>query len=104
MADNERERQWIVEPPERGEVALHLAFGDGVQLTAEQEAALGELLRTLEAGDPEVTGLSKCKPVSSCITLACSPVSCQLRCGTLKAKLSEGTGWSLMGSFGTGLQ
>ena len=43
-----------------GEVSLHLAFGEGVQLTEEQEAAVSALLRSLEAVDAEVTGLAKC--------------------------------------------
>jgi hypothetical protein len=98
VAKNEGDRQWIVEPAP-GQVALHLAFGDGVQLTKEQEAAVGELLRTLEAGDPEVTGHAL--RGGTCTKLSCHPVNCDLKCGTLKAVTAGGGGsWSLMGTFG----
>ena len=100
MAENEGERQWIVEPPPPGQVALHLAFGDGVQLTAEQEAAVGELIRTLESSDPEVTGLTKCTEQSTCTNLKCTPVNCNLKCGDLKTKVMDVSGgWNLMGNF-----
>jgi hypothetical protein len=109
MAENEGERRWVVEPPEPGEVALHIAIGEGVKLTPEQEAAVGELLRSLEAVDSEVTGhalAGKCTKQSTCTKLTCDPVSCNLKCGTLSATLTAGggTSWSLMGSFNTGLQ
>lgn len=106
MAENQGERQWIVEPPEPGEISLHMAFGEGVQLTKEQEAAVGELLRSLESVDAEVTGLAKCSPQSTCNKLTCDPVVCQLKCGTLKMSLTDtpvsGASWNLMGSFGAG--
>ena len=103
MADN-AERQWIVEPPEPGEVALHLAFGEGVKLTPEQEAAVGELLRTLEAVDADVTGFAKCTKQSTCTNLTCDPVVCNLKCGTLSGLTAGGGGWNLIGSFATRLQ
>jgi hypothetical protein len=108
VAENQGERQWIVEPPGPGEVSLHMAFGQGVQLTEEQEAAVGELLRTLEAVDAEVTGhelAGKCPKQSTCGTLTCKPVDCTLKCGTLTAAVSGGgTSWNLMGTFNLGLQ
>jgi len=109
MAENEGERQWLVEPPEPGQVSLHMAFGEGVALTPEQEAAVGELLRSLEAVDAEVTGhalAGKCTKQSTCTKLTCDPVVCSLKCGTLTATLttSGGGSWSLMGNFNTGLQ
>jgi hypothetical protein len=89
--EQQSERRWVVEPPGLGEVKLHLAFGEGAKLTEEQEAAVGALLRSLKATDPEVTGhtLPKC-PKQSC---TCVP----LRKNNLSG---EGTDpWNLMGSF-----
>ena len=105
MAENQGERQWIVEPPEPGEVSVHLAFGEGVQLTKEQETAVGALLRSLEAVDAEVTGLAKCPKQAVCDSLTCDPVNCtSLKCGTLKSSLQITAGsWNIMGTFG-GLQ
>ena len=100
MPENEGERQWVVAPPGRGEIAVRVALGDGVQLTTEQEAALGTLLESLETADAEVTGLTKCTKQSSCTKLECSLANCDaLRCGTLETKVMGG-GVSLMGTFG----
>ena len=106
MAENEDERRWIVEPPlAAGEVSLHLAIGEGVTLTPEQEAALTELLRSLEFADAEVTGHTKCTKQGVCDVLKCNPVVCsQLRCGTLSGVTSGAGSWSLMGNFGPGIQ
>jgi len=104
MAENESTRQWIVEPPGPGEVSLHMAFGEGVQLTKEQEAAVSELLRSLEAVDAEVTGHAKCTQQSTCTKLTCDPVVCNLKCGTLSGLAQTAGGWNLMGSFSRGLQ
>jgi hypothetical protein len=103
MAESQGERQWIVEPPGPGEVSLHMAFGDDVQLTPEQEEALGELLRTLEAGDAEVSGHANAKPCpTNCTKLECGNVVCTgLGCGTLEIKVA-GIGMTLMGTFGSG--
>jgi hypothetical protein len=97
-------RQWIVEPPPvAGEVALYLATGEGMDLTAEQEAALGALLRSLETSDPEVTGheTSTCTNYDVCRPLQCGKVSCVTLTCTLvsKARLGQSPGWTLMGSF-----
>jgi hypothetical protein len=100
VAENQGERQWIVAPPGRGEVSLNLALGDGVQLSDEQEAALGALLESLETADAEVAGLAKCTKNNTCTKLECSLADCNgLRCGTLETKLMGG-GISLMGTFG----
>jgi len=113
MSDENEGRQWIVEPPPaQGEVSLYVAVGDGVELNAEQEAALSALLHTLEVGDAEVVGHSGCLKVSSCdqysvCTLSCGKVGCGgLLCGLVKPKLSTASGggsWSLTGSFGAGI-
>lgn len=93
-------REWIVEPPEPGEVSLHMALGEGVELTDEQEAALGQLLRTLETRDPEVTGHAALD--ASCKPLKCGGVDCKdLDCSPLSASLTGNVAqpWSIMGSF-----
>jgi hypothetical protein len=105
------ERQWVVEPPlAAGEISLYVAAGDGVSLTAEQEAALSNLLRSLERRDAEVTGYDEgCTPsLSTCTGLKCGKLNCGgLYCTNLGKKAAaattEGTSWSLMGSFGSGL-
>jgi hypothetical protein len=105
MPDDEQGgRQWIVEPPGPGQVALRVAFGEGVQLTEEQADAVAELLRTLETQDPEVTGHALdtkggCPKQSSC-TLTCNPLkSCNtLKCPKLSASLTAGS-WNLLGTY-----
>lgn len=96
MGDDDA-RRWVVEPPEPGEISLHMALGDGVQFTAEQETALVALVRTLEAGDAEVTGYEGCKNLSRCPTLVCGPLCENVRCNL--SNLSQG--WNVMGTFGT---
>ena len=106
MAENQGERRWIVEPPPAaGEVSLYLSVGEGAQLTAVQEAALSDLMRSLETTDAEVTGLTKCTQLGTCQSLSCKPVNCSnLSCSTVKATLTGSAGnWSLMGTFSTGL-
>ena len=116
MPDDEKiERRWIVEPPlAAGEVSLYMACGDGVELTHAQGAALGELLRSLEASDAEVVGLdSSCGPrygqgcaEYSICTLKCGKVTCgALVCSLQNAQLSGGPslGWNIMGSFSPGI-
>ncbi len=104
--ENQAERRWIVEPPPAaGEVSLYLALGDDVDLTDEQQAALGALLRSLEAHDAEVTGLDSSCPkddITWCQPLQCSRVVCgTLVCWPLSKALgaTASSGWSLMGSF-----
>ena len=103
MAENEGERQWIVEPPGQGEIALHLSVGDGVKLTVEQERAVADLLRTLEAA--EVSGYAgKCPKQASCGTMRCPAMYCEgtggLSCGSFKDSKVAAGGWTLMGTFG----
>jgi hypothetical protein len=108
VAENEGERRWVVEPPAPGEVSFHMAFGEGVDLTEEQEAALSELMRTLETNDAEVTGLAantKCSAYSTCTDKSCKPVRCStFVCHGLTAQISAAGGgaWNLMGSFSPG--
>src|SRR5690348_11203531 len=99
-------RRWVVDPPPQpGEISIHMACGDGIDLNPEQEAALGALLRSLEAGDAEVVGHSKgCPKLSECLGLSCTKMSCNpLQCSSLDRSIaSTGTGgWNLMGTFGT---
>ena len=104
--ENAAVRRWIVEPPiASGEISLFMAVGDGAELTEEQQAALSALLRSLEAGDTEVVGLTspRCPAdSSSCKQLKCGKVSCgALACEITRVSAAAGLGqgWSLMGSF-----
>ncbi len=104
VEEHQGERRWIVEPPlAAGEVSLYVAIGEGVELTAEQEAALSELMRTLESDDAEVTGHAPCK-LSFCTDKSCKPVKCSVfNCSGLTVSwpvADSGGSWSLMGSFG----
>ena len=96
-------RRWVVEPPPAtGEVSLYMACGDGVELNADQEAALGALLRTLEASDAEVVGLTASCPTHNMCGLKCGKVFCSLECVPLTRAAAIGApllGWSLTGSF-----
>ncbi len=104
--ENEAGRRWVVEPPmASGEISLYMAVGDGAELNEEQQAALSALLRSLEAADAEVVGLTspRCPSDSStCKGLTCGKVSC----GALACELTRGiaavapsASWSLMGTF-----
>jgi hypothetical protein len=103
MADGDAaSREWVVEPPGPGEVLFHIATGDGVSLTEEQENAVFELMRTLEAEDAEVSGHAKpkCPNLQTCDVKSCPPLDCGvLSCGQLATKLSGAGGFSIMGSF-----
>jgi hypothetical protein len=74
--ENQSERAWIVEPPGPGEVAVHFSVGEGTELTERQEAALGELLRSLEAHDDEVTGFAAASNFN-CSKYYCTGVNCK---------------------------
>jgi hypothetical protein len=107
--DEPGERQWVIEPPPGPrEVSLYVACGEGVELTPEQEAALGALLGALEARDPEVVGHADCsnlvcQPVATCNQLGCKEVRCVLDCHPLTAKAAVtaagSSAWNMMGSF-----
>ena len=95
MPDDPGERQWIVEPPGPGEVALHFAVGDGVELTDGQLAALTTLLASFEGEDAEVAGYS-----TGCPTVKCGPsYSCPgLSCPRLNANIAP-TGTMIQGTI-----
>jgi hypothetical protein len=108
--DDSNTREWVVEPAGPDEVALFVAVGDGVELTAEQETALGALIESLEKCDPEVAGYincpsNRCGDVLDCSHLNCGKVNCSLACIKMNkvAVSAAGTSWSLTGTFGTNL-
>jgi len=106
--ENDASRRWIVAPPGPGQVSFHMAVGEGVDLSPEQEAALSELMRALESSDAEVSGhaiAGKCSAYASCTEKSCSPVRCAtFVCHGLKAELTTSTStWNLMGTFTTGI-
>ncbi len=103
MPDDGASRQWIVEPPGPGVVTFHMSFGEGVELSDEQERALSEFVRSLESSDPEVTGHAGCTAYSHCTDKTCKPVRCgTFDCDVLHSDLtaSAGGAWNLMGTFG----
>jgi len=102
MIDDQGGRRWLVDPPVGpGEIAIHIVGSDGTGLTAEQEAALGALLQTLEAADPEVVGHGKgCPKLNICLDLSCTKVTCSLQCSGLAMKDMGAMGqWTVAGSF-----
>jgi hypothetical protein len=73
MADETGTSGWILEPPGEGEVQLHIALGDGIELTPEIRAAIDNLVESLQQVD--VAGYAKCNP--KCPSLAgCSQYGC----------------------------
>jgi hypothetical protein len=101
MPDDNDARRWVVDPPGAGEILFQITAGEGAELTAQQEAAVDELMRTLAAGEAEVTGLAAAKPCPHLVV--CSNKTCPpLSCGVLKCNLTSSglTGISIMGSFG----
>ena len=106
MPEDSGDRQWIVEPPGRGEITFHMAVGDGVDLSEEQERALSDFVRSLETSDAEVTGhdmvTGRCSAYSHCTTKTCKPVKCTVfDCDNLTSQLTAGSGqaWNIMGTW-----
>jgi hypothetical protein len=98
------DRRWVVEPPGPGRVTLRIGVGEGVELSAAQEAALDALLESLAATDAEVAGFAGgCTALHPC-TLDCPKATCNaLRCSFLAAPGpgAAGASWSLGGTFGS---
>jgi hypothetical protein len=117
MPDDNDKREWIVEPPvATNEISLHVAVGDGVELNAEQEAALSALLNALEVGDAEVIGhdgapcpsrgcdsYNVCHPALECGKMTCGALICSSLSGKVAASGARAASWNLMGSFRQGL-
>jgi hypothetical protein len=99
VSEHEGERQWVVEPPAPGEVKIFVAAGGGAGLSAEQEGALVELVRALDEGDAEVTGLAAGRVLTD-------PPSCHLNCPGLGCgaysrprSAAGGSAWTVMGTI-----
>jgi hypothetical protein len=79
MASEPAERpdaQWLLSPPGPGEVQIHLAVGEGTQLTPEIRQALERLVSALHGQD--VTGYAwanscypKCPDLAGCERVYC---------------------------------
>jgi hypothetical protein len=66
--------RWLLEPPVAGEVQLHIAIGEGTELSPQLQAALDRLVAALY--QDEVTGYaSTCYPQCPKLT-ACSDYTC----------------------------
>ena len=69
--------EWLLEPPEPGEIKINIAIGDDVELSPETRQELESLMRTID--EAEVAGFAAGTD-SGCPSLDdCSWYSCSLR-------------------------
>jgi len=54
-AEPSKDPRWLLQPPPPGQVHLHIAIGEGVELSPEVKQAIEALARALSS-EPEVTG------------------------------------------------
>jgi hypothetical protein len=76
--------KWLVDPPGPGQIAVHVALGEGVELTDEQRAALDALLTSLQQSDEEVAGYA-----GNCNISTCKPREITMPCAMLIGSCSE---------------
>jgi hypothetical protein len=69
--------RWLLAPPAAGEVHLHIAIGEGTELTPEVQAALDQLMAAVQQED--VAGFAacwpKCSDLQNCTTMECQSLS-----------------------------
>ena len=77
MSDaNDGEPTWLLEPPGAGEVELHIATGDDVELSPEAREALDRLIEAIQGH--EVTGFgTPCTFNFDCYPYSCNLDNCQ---------------------------
>lgn len=61
----EQDLQWLTQPPAPGEVRLHVALGEGAQLSPEMHDALERLVRAVQAEQQDVQGFGAALPTPS---------------------------------------
>jgi hypothetical protein len=67
---------WLLRPPEPGHMHLYVRFGEGIELTQEQRAALEALTKAFYA--EEVEGFaSTCRPEHCGVLKACAADFCR---------------------------
>jgi hypothetical protein len=69
---------WLLEPPAPGEVHLHIAIGEGTELTPEVQAALSQLVGAVYQED--VAGFAagcfpRCPDLAGCSDFLCVPLN-----------------------------
>jgi hypothetical protein len=71
--------RWLLEPPPPGAGHVHVAVGEGAELTAEVRAALEQLVRALHSQDVQGFGKAGCHPrcddLANCLGLVCRPLN-----------------------------
>jgi hypothetical protein len=93
-AESSGESVWVLKPPGPGEVHLHIAVGDGVEMTGEVRQAIERLLDALQ--QEEVQGFRKggapkcpeladctgywCRPQNNCTSLSSEPCAIHMQC------------------------
>jgi hypothetical protein len=83
--DPQQDLRWLLEPPAPGAIQLHIAVGEGTELTPEAREAIDNLVRMIQRDDtrgfaagPRLTmaadcdinclPLSRCHPEYTCMT------------------------------------
>jgi hypothetical protein len=75
--------RWLLQPPAAGEIHLHVAVGEGAELTPQLRAALEDLISTLQQADVQGFASScspQCPMLKDCGTMICNGYH---NCGTL---------------------
>jgi len=75
--------RWLLRPPEAGEVRLHIALGEGRELTPEARVALDQLIAALYQQDVAsfvAACTPQCDDLRSCPRVSCTPLG---NCGSL---------------------
>lgn len=66
--------RWLLEPPAAGELHLHVAVGEGTELTPQLRAALEQLMSTLQQADVQgymATCSPRCPMLQECTNFSC---------------------------------
>ena len=62
--------RWLLQPPQPGQIHLHVAVGEGTQLSPELQEALEQLLRTLQETEADVSAYCR---LITCTSLSTQP-------------------------------
>lgn len=65
--------RWLLEPPAPGEVHVHVAVGEGAQLTPEVREAIEQLLTRLHEAESDVSGFCRLITCDALSKLGCLP-------------------------------
>jgi len=73
------EERWLLEPPRANEVQIHVATGEGAQVSPEIVQDLERLISRLQSADADVEGfrtLPPCGELETCSTFDCTLGKC----------------------------